>query len=75
MNYDKLKGKMKEKRISQAEMAEEIGITLQAFNQKVNGKRQFTIEEAIIISEKLDLENPMEYFFTPNVPYMQRKGA
>ena len=72
MNFDKLKGKMKEKHISQEEMAQKIGITQQSFNQKINAKRQFTIEEAIIISIVLSLENPLEYFFNQKIPYMQQ---
>lgn len=72
MNYDKLKGKMREKKISQSEMARNLGITVQAFNGKINGKRQFTVEEAVGISKFLRLDDPVEIFFTPNVPYMQQ---
>lgn len=63
MNFDKLKGKMTESRVSQDKMAKEIGITVQSLNAKINGRNQFTIEEAVKIIEFLRIDNPAEIFF------------
>lgn len=75
MSFDKLKGKMTEARISQAKMAEYLGITPQSLNSKLNGRNSFTLEEVIKISEILHLKDPVDIFFKPTVPHMQRKGG
>lgn len=72
MSFDKLKGKMAEKRISQDKMAQYIGITVQAFNAKINGRSQFTLEEVVKMTEFLGITNPKEIFFESNIPNMQR---
>lgn len=73
MSFDKLKGKMTERRVSQAKLAEHLGITTQALNAKLNGRTQFTIEEAVKITNFLNLNNPIDIFFNPNVPKMQQE--
>lgn len=72
MSFDKLKGKMVEQRITQGKMAEMLGITVQSFNAKLNGRSPFTLEEAIRITDILSLSDPVDIFFTPNIPKMQR---
>ena len=73
MSFDKLKGKMKEKHMSQDKMAKSLGITVQSINAKLNGRSKFTLEEVVKITEILSLKDPVDIFFTPNVPNMQQK--
>ena len=74
MSFDKLKGKMAEKHLSQKNVADFLGITVQCFNAKINGRNQFTLEEVIKITEILSLEDPVDIFFNPSVPKMQRRN-
>ncbi|WP_352408070.1 helix-turn-helix transcriptional regulator [Acetoanaerobium noterae] len=46
----KLKGLIAEFGLSQKQLAEHLGITLRAFNDKINGKKDFSLNEARIIS-------------------------
>lgn len=73
MSFDKLKGKMAEQRISQEKMAKYLGITVQSFNAKLNGRSHFTLEEVIKITKILSLHDPVDIFFEPSVPNMQQK--
>lgn len=71
MSFDKLKGKMTEAHVSQAKLSEHLGITVQSLNAKLNGRTQFTLEEAIKITEFLNLKDPVDIFFSPSVLNMQ----
>ena len=73
MSFDKLKGKMVEAHVSQAKLSEKLGITVQSLNAKLNGRTQFTLEEAVRITEFLNLKDPIDIFFDPSVPKMQQK--
>lgn len=73
MSFDKLKGKMTEAHVSQAKMSEYLGITVQSLNAKLNGRTQFTLEEAVKITDFLMLNDPIDIFFRPSVPKMQQK--
>lgn len=73
MSFDKLKGKMVEAHVSQARLSEKLGITVQSLNAKLNGRTQFTLEEAVKITEFLNLQDPIDIFFDPSVPNMQRE--
>ncbi len=72
MIYNKLKGIMREKGYSQKLLATEMGMTVQSINAKLNGRTQFTIEEALSIILILNIEKPGEIFFEDNIPNMQR---
>ena len=72
MSFDKLKGKMVEAHVSQAKLSEKLGITVQSLNAKLNGRTQFTLEEAVKITGFLKLKDPIDIFFSPSVPKMQR---
>ena len=54
---------MRENNITQQNLADELGISVQSFNAKINGRSVFTISEAKKISEILHLDNPGEIFF------------
>lgn len=72
MSFDKLKGKMTELHVSQEKLSNEIGITTQSLNAKLNGRSSFTLEEVIKITNYLKLDNPMKFFFETNVSNMQQ---
>lgn len=72
MSFDKLKGKMAEKKVSQERLAKALGISVQSLNAKINGRSQFTLEEVIKITELLSITEPVDIFFNPSVPKMQQ---
>ena len=72
MIYNKLKGIRREKNYSQNKLAKQIGITTQSLNAKLNGRSQFTIEEAINIIAVLKIIKPEEIFFNNTVSNLQR---
>lgn len=40
--------------LTQEQMARAIGLSLSTFNQKINGKREFTLSECNMIAQKLN---------------------
>ena len=44
-------------------LAESVGITSKTMSEKINGKSDFTVKEAKLITELLEIENPLEIFF------------
>lgn len=59
-----LYAKLKEKKISQKHLAEQIGISEKGLSNKFNGRAPFLYEEVIKICDVLGIENPREYFKT-----------
>ena len=58
VNIDKLKGKMREKNITQAELADSIGVARSTINRKINnGGDDFYIEEVQLITAALEISN------------------
>lgn len=55
MDMDKLKGKLKEKRINYISCAERLGTSVTTFNNKINGHSRFYIEEIEKLSTILEL--------------------
>lgn len=72
MNFDKLRGIMAEKRITQSALAEYLGLSVKTINAKLNGKVSFTVEEANAIVKFVGIENPAEIFFGTSVAGMQQ---
>ena len=68
-DYSKLKGRIKEKLNHQYVLAEEIGISTNAFSRKLNNALDFTNRETAKIIEVLDIKDDeiKEYFFTEMV--------
>lgn len=68
-DYSKLKGRMKEKEISQEDLATRIGKNKSTVSLKFNNQGQFTQEEIVNISEILEIpvQQISEYFFTKRV--------
>lgn len=63
MAYDKLKGRMVEKKVTQGEMAKKLNVSVSTLNAKLNKKREFTVNEVIVVCKVLEISNPNEYFF------------
>lgn len=63
MNFDKLRGVMAEKRITQSALAIHLGLSVKTINAKLNGKVDFTVDEANSIVKFVGIENPTEIFF------------
>ena len=57
----KLKGLIAENGLSQQKVADILGITLRAFNDKINGKSDFTLTEATMLSDFFS--EPVENIF------------
>ncbi|MBR3552511.1 MAG: DUF739 family protein [Clostridia bacterium] len=62
-NTNLLKGKMAEKGFSQILLAEKLGISYQAFNNKLHNKSEFKASEIQMLCDLLCLENKDAYFF------------
>ena len=60
MDRKKLKAKIVENGFNQATISEKIGISLAAFNNKLNGKSSFTISEADKICDVLSITDLTE---------------
>lgn len=63
MNTNLLRAKMVEKGLTQRELAAAIGLSENSMSRKLTGKRDFSVQEALRISEALNLKNPGEIFF------------
>ena len=65
----KLKGLIRERGLTQEDVAEEIDVAYSTFNLKLNGNAFFTQEEIYKISNlfKIPKESFYEYFFTEKV--------
>ena len=55
VNYDKLRGALAEKKITQGEIAERLGCTRQSVGNKLTGKTPLTVKDVTIISDMLDI--------------------
>ena len=65
LRNSKLLGRMKERSITQEQLAKEIGKDKSTVNAKLNGKNAFTTKEIDDICKVLDISNDEigEYFF------------
>ena len=68
-NSELLKKQMKEKGVTQKDLAEAIGIAPPTVSQKLNGIRPLELSEARIIAEKLEINAGEfgEFFFSTGV--------
>ena len=68
-DYDELLGLMRKKKITQQELAKQIGNTTATLNLKLNNKARFKQTEIIKICEVLDIseQDIVLYFFTQQV--------
>lgn len=65
VNSDKIKGRMRELKITQADVARELNIAQPTVNQKINNIRSLDLDEAEKLSAMLKIDNSdfAEYFF------------
>ncbi|MBB6696277.1 helix-turn-helix transcriptional regulator [Clostridium algidicarnis] len=63
MQINKLKAKMTERGYTQKRLASNMGISIQTLNSKINGKATFSLDEAVLLTKILSIENPLEIFF------------
>ena len=63
LDTSRLRGKMSEKRITQAEMAQKLGMDASTFYRKMTGKSDFSVLEAISIIRILGGGSLDDYFF------------
>ncbi|MBR5199239.1 MAG: DUF739 family protein [Bacteroidales bacterium] len=68
-DYSKLLGRIKEKGLTQENLAKSIGITPGSMSEKLNNKANFKQKEIIAICRELDISvgEIGEYFFTQKV--------
>ena len=68
-DFSKLKGLIREKKLTQEDMAKEIDVAYSTFNLKINGNAYFSQDEIYKISNflKIPKEKIYDYFFTINV--------
>lgn len=66
VNSNKIKGRMRELRITQADVAKELNIAQSTANLKINNLRAFDLEEADKLSNFLNINNAefADYFFS-----------
>lgn len=64
VNEKLLKARIVEKGFTQSEIAEKIGISATAFNNKITGKVDFKASEISKLSDILDIDNKDAYFFS-----------
>ena len=67
MNKALLEYKMRERGVSIKEMCSVLGISRSAFYRKCNGISEFTLSEIQIMVDYLNLDSPMDIFFTHKV--------
>ena len=63
INSNKLKGRIVEFGYTQSELAEKLGLSATGFNNKLNGRTEFTASEISELSSILEIGNKDEYFF------------
>jgi DNA-binding XRE family transcriptional regulator len=61
--FNNLKIEMLRARMNQGELAKAIGISYNAFNNKMNGKTEFTRSEMLAIKKELGSRKPLEELF------------
>ena len=66
INTNKIKGRMRELEIVQADVAKTLGLSQVTVCQKINGQRPMDLDEAMKLAEMLKISDPDfgEYFFT-----------
>jgi len=68
LDFNKLKGKIKEKGMTQVELAKRVGISPSVMNQKLNNKSDFTLMESFVIAKILGIDDMNAYFFDEKLP-------
>lgn len=62
-NTNKLKGRLRENGMSQKDLANLMGLSVNTMNSKLNGKREFKVSEIDRICNILEIQDKELYFF------------
>lgn len=62
MNKLKLKAKIIENGLTQNKVAKKMGITLQTFNAKLNGRAPWTLDNILKLRDILKIKNIEDFF-------------
>ena len=68
LNFNKLKGRIREKGLTQVELAKMVGMSPSVMNQKLNNKSDFTLMETFVIAKVLGIDDINAYFFNEELP-------
>ncbi len=73
MKLEKLKGLLVEHKKTYADLAELLGVSITTINSKMNGKTQFDVVEATMISDwlGLDCSSRVDIFLNDNLHNIQ----
>lgn len=63
-DYSKLLGAMREKGVTQADVAKIAGVSETSLRSKLKNRTEFRDSEMLLIKNYLDLPNYEDYFFT-----------
>lgn len=76
MKLEKLKGLLVEHKRTYADLAELLGVSITTINSKMNGKTQFDVVEATMISDwlELDCSSRVDIFLQNNLHITQVVG-
>lgn len=76
-DYSRLRGKIREKFITQAAFANSIGVSTTTVSDKLNNKKQWSQKEIDSATELLEIPKKeiSTYFFTPGVQLIEHKIA
>lgn len=61
--YPNLRKELQRKKISIAELAKQLEIAESTLNQKINGRREVNVYQAIKIKKAIGSDKPLEYLF------------
>lgn len=61
--YPNLRAEVARKGLTMKELAKRIGIGESTMNQKLNGKYAFTLDEAVLIRDVLEVDIPLDVLF------------
>ncbi len=67
-DFSLLRGKIREKGMTQAQLAKDIGISATALNLKLNNKSDFTLRETFAIAKRLGIEDCDPFFYAVRLP-------
>ncbi len=62
ININKLKACIVENEMNNQKTAKSLGISVNAFSRKLNGKAVFTLDEVESLCKMLNIKNPCEIF-------------
>lgn len=74
-NFDKLRGKIKEKYKTQTAFSNDMGFNEATLSNKLNNNVEFTSKEILKASKLLEIEKSLipEYFFNTKVQIIEQK--